>query len=135
MSTGSSGTITWTTSSWLGPDHAVRDNRGRLPRALERRALGIRDRPRAACIAVAGDEDRLGLGGDPAHLGADLLPQREAGRADALQTAGDGDPLVLEPELAAEVDRHPGEDVVPLVPDPGEDDREPLVPALPQVPP
>ena len=63
----------------------------------------------------------------------DLLLERDARRADALEPARHDDRLVLETKLAAEVDRDAREDEVPLVPFTRRAPREPLVAALLEV--
>src|SRR5262245_22737399 len=101
-----------------------------LENTLERLALRLRQRSRAPELAVTGDQDRLGLGGQLAFARPDLLAERDTRVADAPERAAHDDLLVLEPQLAPEVDRDAREHEVPRVAELPESGVDPLVAAL-----
>ena len=93
----------------------------------------LAERARAAGLAIAGDEDGLGLGCQLAGSRPELLAHRQARGADAFEPASRDDLAVLLPELAAEVDGHPNEHEVPGVAGLSERAGEPLVARLLEV--
>ena len=106
------------------PAYSARSNASRSA------SLNGRDLPQ---VAVAGDEDGLRLGGELTVSRADLLAQREARVADPLEGARDDDLLVLEAELAPEVDRDACENEIPRVARIAERVVDPLVATLLEV--
>src|SRR6187402_1526434 len=104
-----------------------------LENTLERLALRLRQRARAPELAVTRDQHRLPFCRELALPRADLLAQRDARVADALERAADDDLLVLQPKLSPEVDRDTREHEVPGVSEVAERAVDPLVAALLEV--
>src|SRR5436190_13736413 len=106
-SCGSGTAGTASTSSSAGRSSRAERTCLRVDRRVQRSPFPVRERPGRPGIHVVGHDDGLRLGGDPSGPRADRLGRPDRRSAVPGSATGDEDRLVLQRELAPEIDRDP----------------------------